>query len=253
MTRPRIPHPPSAARARGAALVLCAIAVLLPALIACDALRATSGPSRTPAPTSTGTPSPTVTPTATPTATPTPALPPNPDGLQRWPDVPIHYCIAGAGDGFVSADTFVAAVHNAFLAWGVATVDDGACAKVVDDDGVSQVGWDHLGNADAETSDVYEAGVTQTRYSECTRGCPSDDRISLVEADIRIDTTPPNRYRTERCLYSTVLHETGHFLGIGHLPAPAVMAAETSTCATTLTDADIDALRERYGGRAQPP
>ena len=44
----------------------------------------------------------------------------------------------------------------------------------------------------------------------------------------------------------------GHFLGLEHLPAPAVMAAETSTCLDALTDADLEALFARYGPVAQP-
>jgi hypothetical protein len=234
-----------------------ALAVAAPMLSACDVVRGSDGPpaaTHTPAPTSTSTPTPTETAIPTPTATPTPALPSNPDNLQRWTELPVHYCIAASAEaGFVPEDAFTSTVAQAFLAWGVAAVDDGTCAgPAVDDDGVNEIGWDHLQNADTEQSDVYEAGVTQTRYSECTRGCPANDRISLVEADVRIDTSPPRRFRTEQCLYSTLLHEAGHFLGLDHLPAPAVMAAETSTCPTELTDADLAALRARYGERARP-
>jgi hypothetical protein len=74
-----------------------------------------------------------------------------------------------------------------------------------------------------------------------------------VEADITIDTAPPAEFRGGDCLYSTLLHETGHFLGLEHLPAPAVMASETSTCLGTLTGADREALRARYGAVVQPP
>jgi hypothetical protein len=241
---------------RGAVAVIITLAAASPFLAACDVVRGSDGPppvTHTPAATSTSTPTPTDTPIPTPTATPTPELPSNPDSLQRWTDLPVHYCVAVSADGFVGSDTFTSAVEQAFAAWGVPSIDDGACpGPPADDDEISEIGWDHLQNADTQQSDVYEAGVTQTRYSECTRGCPADDRISLVEADVRIDTSPPRRFRTQQCLYSTLLHEAGHFLGLDHLPAPAVMAAETSTCPTELTDADLTALRARYGLRAHP-
>ena len=100
--------------------------------------------------------------------------------------------------------------------------------------------------------DVYEAGLTSTSYERCTSGCDSDDPVRIIEADITIDTSPPAEFRSRRCLYSTILHETGHFLGLDHLSPPAVMAAETSTCLEALTEADREALVARYGPVAQP-
>lgn len=227
----------------------------LPLVASCDAVRgsdSTPAATRTPRPTSTVTPIPTATPIPTPIPTPTPELPPNPDSLQRWSELPVHYCVSDSSEGFVPFDEFALLVKQAFAAWGVASVDDGGCGPPVDDDRVNTIGWDQLQNADAAAPDVYEAGVTQTRYSECTSGCGFGETVELVEADVRIDTEPPRRFRTRACLYSTVLHEVGHFLGLEHLPAPAVMAAETTTCADTLTDIDLAALRLRYGERAQP-
>ena len=199
-------------------------------------------PSSTPTPTLTPTP----TATSTPTATPTPALPDNPDGLQRWNSVPVTYCVV-PGTGYESDGVFVTSVERAFAAWGVPSIDNGACDGIDNEDGVNEIGWGDLRTGANRGAGVYEAGLTSIRYRKCTSGCDLNDPVHLVEADITIDAAPPREFRSSRCLYSTLLHEVGHFLGLEHLPEPAVMAAETSTCPDALTGADVAALRARYG------
>jgi hypothetical protein len=215
---------------------------------------ATFTPAPTHTPTATHTPTPTATPTPspTPTATPTPALPPNPDALQRWNGVPVQYCIATTEGGYVAGDEFTALVDRAFAAWGIPSVDTGPCDAIVDEDGVNEIGWGTLQTGTTRPGDVFEAGLTSLRYRRCTAGCDPNDPLHIVEADITIDVTPPREFRTRRCLYSTLLHETGHFLGLDHLPPPAVMAAETSECLDAPTDADREALLARYGAVVQP-
>lgn len=47
--------------------------------------------------------------------------------------------------------------------------------------------------------------------------------------------------------------EVGHFLGVDHLPSPAIMMAQqTANWPQELTDADLNALHDRYGEVAQP-
>ena len=192
------------------------------------------------------------TPTSTPTATPTPPppLPPNPDGLMRWDSLPVHFCISAGGGGYVTNQQFVEDVQRAFDAWGLPSQDDGACGPVAPDDGKNEIGWGSLAANSDPGGRTYEAGLTQTVTRECTANCDPNDRIRLSEADITIDSEPPREFRSEACLYSTVLHETGHFLGLGHLPLPDVMAAKTSGCPTELSSADRAAMRDRYGARA---
>ncbi len=209
--------------------------------------RLTGAATQTPAPTST----PTVPPP--PTATPTPSLPPNPQALHRWDALPVHYCVEETGSGFVSIAEFKKLTDRAFAAWGVPSVDDGVCrGPDVQGDHVNEIGWGTPPGAPPPGSRVTEAGVTLTTYSECTANCRADDPVHLVEADIIIEQSPPRQFRTPDCLYSTLLHEIGHFLGLGHLPAPAVMQAETASCLTRLTPADVAALLARYGSRAHP-
>lgn len=236
-----------------AALAIALLVAVVSLSAGCSAARRVrdriTGGGGTPTPTRTPTDTPTATATPTPLPTPTPALPPNPQGLRRWDTLPVPYCITAEGEGYVSHELFITAVRRALDAWGVPTLNTGECGPPAQDDRVNEIGWGVLGSRRGR---VYEAGLTQTITSECTANCDANDRIRLVEADITIDSEPPREFRSATCLYSTLLHETGHFLGLDHLPSPAVMQAETSLCLTALTDADREALLSRYGARANP-
>lgn len=184
-----------------------------------------------------------------PTATPEPPpLPPNPARLARWRTVPVHFCVSAGQSGYVTPVEFIESLARAFDAWGIAWQSDGACGAVEPDDGTNEIGWGALPANDFNGRD-YEAGLTQTTTQECTSNCDPNDAVRLSEADITIDRSPPEEFRNERCFYSTLLHEVGHFLGVGHLPAPAIMAARTTGCPAELTEADRQSLSERYGAR----
>ncbi len=175
-------------------------------------------------------------------------LPPNPAGLLRWDDLPVHYCIDFSSAGYLSDGLFATLVDKAFAAWGVPSVDDSSCSgPVTEADGTNEIGWGTPPGRPEGHGRVFEAGVTNIRSSECVTECDPNDRVQISEADIIIDNNPPREFRTQACLFSTLLHEVGHFLGLDHLPAPAVMAPQTSSCPQQLTAADRDALNERYG------
>lgn len=238
-----MPVPGSVAAATVAAML--SLALVAGACVAVpDATRATS----TPAPTATPAP------TSTPVPTPTPrfVLPPNPERLHRWRagDLPVAFCIDTASQGWLSIDEFEQAVVAAFDVWGVPFADEGPCAAPRRfGDGVNAIGWGTLAGS---TGDGYEAGLTHFEFEECATPCDDDADGALTEADITIDADPPRAFRDEECLASTLLHEAGHFLGLEHLPPPAVMQPETSDCPLHLTDADLDALYQRYGDAAHP-
>lgn len=233
-----------------------AIALVAIASSGCGAVasvkdRVQGGPSSTPSMTHTPRPTSTATPTPTPIATPTPPLPPNPQGLLRWASLPVSFCISGGGDGgYEPAGVFIDAVERAFTAWGLAWHDDGTCGPIGSGDGVSAIGWGLLDGNTSRRQRVYEAGLTEVNSSECTAGCDENDKVKITEADITIDSAAPREFRSETCLYSTMLHEVGHFFGLEHLNPPAVMAAQTSGCPSVLTTPDRAALAERYGDLA---
>ncbi len=57
-------------------------------------------------------------------------------------------------------------------------------------------------------------------------------------------------YTNERLLFSTLVHEVGHNLGLEHIaPTDAVMYANDNGQAGNLTQADIDAIQRLYGSR----
>lgn len=218
--------------------MIAAVAVLL-IVSGCDT-RAAHTPSATPRD------------TATPasTSTPKPSLPLNPRSLHRWDQFPVDYCVDDRLTGYVPQADFAALVADAFAEWGVPVHQTAPCTSAVtDNDGRNQIGW---GSPDrlSDRPRAYEAGLTLTHYAECIERCDPNDPVKLIEADIIIDRDPPGRFANERCLFSTLLHETGHFLGLDHLPPPAIMQTETSACPVALTSADEEAVLGRYGGMA---
>ena len=176
-----------------------------------------------------------------------PALPPS-RGLHRWDlsHIPVRFCVDLSNHGFVADDAFEQSVISGFREWGLPFQPDGVCAgRMRRGDAINSIGWGSL-PADGDPS-KYEAGVTDLQYLTCDAGCESGEDGSLAEADITIDSSPPAEYRTPECLSSTLVHEIGHFFGLEHLPAPAVMQAETADCPVYTTDTDRRAVRARYG------
>lgn len=165
----------------------------------------------------------------------------------RWQDLPLHYCIVDDGQGFAETDEFRKLTAAAFVAWGVEAIDDGNCKNGIERaNGKNEIGWGRPPEAQGGGT-VDEAGYTRTIFRQCSQGCANGGKNRIVEADIIVVDDPPERWRNTDCLYSTLLHETGHFIGIPHLDSPAIMAPASSTCEDELTAADRAAFELLYG------
>jgi hypothetical protein len=161
-----------------------------------------------------------------------------------WPDQPVHYCVVRDDQGFADYEDFVRLTERAFRAWGIAVVNDGACSGPAQQGNrVNEIGW---GIPPQRGDDLHEAGFTRLLYERCAANCLGQSGPEIVEADIEITPDPPRRLASLDCLYSTLLHETGHLLGVHHLDSPAVMAPVSFTCADELTAADRQALDQLY-------
>jgi hypothetical protein len=179
-----------------------------------------------------------------------PQLPPEPVPEQiegaRWPSLPVEYCIAVADGGFVDPETFVASVEEAFRRWGLPAERRVGCpAEIERGNRVNQIGWGTL--PERAEGGVHEAGLAELLYAGCRGPCPGGANAQIIEANIRINPDPPSRFRSSSCLFTTILHEVGHFWGLHHLDQPAIMAAAHATCPQELTAADIQAINELYG------
>ena len=166
----------------------------------------------------------------------------------RWQKLPLRYCVVPSELAFMPHARFVALTNDAFARWGVDSVSDGDCSESADRNGRNEITWGEA--PEVANGTVYEAGFARVIYSRCVQACPADSATTIVEADILIDPTPPERGQTEECLFATLLHEVGHFLGIPHLASPAVMAPVSSSCLRELTAADRQALVDLYGAGA---
>jgi hypothetical protein len=165
----------------------------------------------------------------------------------RWQELPLRYCIVNDGRGFTGSEEFRSLTAQAFATWGIEAVDEGDCeAEISRANGRNEIGWGRPPEAQGGGT-AEEAGYTRTIYRQCSQGCAAGGTNRIVEADIIIADDPPERWRTSECLFSTLLHETGHFIGVPHLDSPAVMAPASSDCSEELTPADRAAFDLLYG------
>jgi len=160
----------------------------------------------------------------------------------RWAETPVSYCIVrDEVGGFVPYETFVSLTHRAMEAWGVPVTFEGDCpGPITRNNGINELGW---GDLPGDPAELTEAGQTKLLYQSSRDGSPPD----IVEADITIEREPAQGKATEECLYTTLLHETGHLLGLPHLETSNVMAPVIVECLQELTEADRAALDALYG------
>ncbi len=179
-----------------------------------------------------------------------------------WRTLPISYCVNpanapkdSAGNPLLSDEDFVADVRAAFQTWedvpssSVKFRFDGVCDSDpnADWDKVSAIGWGRL-------HDGNDLGVTYRKTSEAAylRGGASKE---IFEADVIINrgaiavVRSPEMY-VNVILPATLLHETGHLLGLSHSAEPTALMYENlrtrDSIHTTLTKDDIDGVSLLY-------
>jgi hypothetical protein len=161
----------------------------------------------------------------------------------RWPKLPPRYCIVESDFARVSPERMEQMLQTSFEHWGVKVISDGICdGPAAPGNGRNEVYWTTLKAKDGGTTEV-----AQTRIN--VAGCLSCEgkTASIVEADIALDYLPPANMVSNECLFTTVLHEAGHFLGLEHLDSGSVMGAVLEKCYDNLTPVDRAAIETLYG------
>jgi Matrixin len=85
---------------------------------------------------------------------------------------------------------------------------------------------------------------------------PAPPNPEPLAGDLHLDETESWRIGNDTDMFSVVLHEMGHALGLGHSDKPGAVMYPYYNRATSLTDEDISAIRELYAERtaaAEPP
>ena len=162
----------------------------------------------------------------------------------RWRTSELEYCVHNDEPGYVAHPQFVRLIDEAFARWGVAASNIGACdGEMQSGNQRNEIAW---GALPQRADELHEAGLTEVLFQTCSSRCDPGARSEIVEADITVSNNPPGRLRNSDCLFATLLHEAGHFLGIPHLSGEAVMAPVTFDCPQRLTETDVEALRLLY-------
>jgi hypothetical protein len=176
----------------------------------------------------------------------------------RWPAVamPIPYCVnasgipIGAGNKLVmTPEEFAQQVQRAFGEWQRATDSAisfrnmGFCDSDAWDrgDGVNTVGWDGLGGGVVGLEHSLESEGISVREGKLGE---------IYEADIVIDTFLAQSYDDiseylRDVLPHILLHETGHFIGLGHSRHPCATMAPYGLRSGLCQD-DMDGARTLY-------
>jgi hypothetical protein len=107
----------------------------------------------------------------------------------------------------------------------------------------NEIGW---GVPPDPGDGLHASAYTRLLYQGCLSGCEGGSDSRIVEADVFLHPDPPERLRSDDCLLSTLLHETGHFVGLPHLDPPAIMAPVSRDCPQELRAADRAAFEALY-------
>ena len=173
-----------------------------------------------------------------------------------WRFLPVTYCINSAGlpigldkQPLLSANQFYELVRQAFQKWeddpnsSIRFTNAGFCDSVAGvRDRVNTVGWRNLGRLPA-----IGYAIRNESAGRYLRGGASYEKL---EADIvlnsRVDIWEDLSYYLQTILPHTILHEVGHFIGLGHSEEKCTVMTEEERYPLELCQDDIDGVARLY-------